>query len=382
MKYSTFYDLFKNFSWNEIKNKIYSCDHNSVEAALRKNSRLDISDLIALLSPAAADYLDMMKEKSSLLTRKRFGNTIQMFSPMYVSNECQNICTYCGFSLSNKIPRLTLSMSEVKEEIKIIKSMGFKHILIVSGEAHKTVGMDYFIKLLNILKSEFANISFEVQPLEMHEYQMLMQHGLYAVLVYQETYNEKNYKIHHPKGKKSNFRWRLETPDRLGRAGIHKIGLGSLIGLEDWRTEAWHTALHLAYLRKKYWMTRFSISFPRLRPAEGLIEPKVNISDQELVQLICAFRIFDENVELSLSTREPAALRDQLAQLGITTMSAASKTEPGGYASSKNALKQFEIDDSRSVDEIVKKLSSLGLEAVWKDWDNSFNSYGTQQNRA
>lgn len=366
---TTFYDIFKRYRWQEINQAIYSACLRDVEAALNRTSRLRIEDFIALVSPAAAPLLEEIKQRSDDLTRKRFGNVIQMYAPMYVSNECQNICTYCGFSLSNKIPRVTLNSEQIEQEIAAIRAMGFKHILIVSGEAQKTVGLEYFLNIMPLLRAHFPNITFEVQPLKEEEYKKLIEAGLYAVLVYQETYNEDRYTVYHPKGKKSNFRYRLETPDRMGAAGIHKIGLGTLIGLEDWRTDACFTALHLAYLRKKYWRSLFSVSFPRIRPAEGLIEPQSVMNDNQLLQLICAFRLFDENLELSLSTREPAAFRDELVRFGITSMSAGSKTEPGGYSLSRSALKQFEIDDNRSPSEVAARLGELGFEAVWKNGD-------------
>ncbi|MNY24051.1 2-iminoacetate synthase [compost metagenome] len=190
------------------------------------------------------------------------------------------------------------------------------------------------------------------------------------MLVYQETYHQEDYKKHHPKGKKSNFQYRLETPDRLGQSGIHKIGLGVLIGLEDWRTDSFYTALHLNYLEKTYWQSKYSISFPRLRPFSGGLEPKVAMSDRELVQLICAYRLFNEEVELSISTRESEVFRNNIVKLGITSMSAASKTNPGGYAVEPQSLEQFEISDERSASEIAKMISQQGYEAVWKDWDN------------
>lgn len=208
--------------------------------------------------------------------------------------------------------------------------------------------------------------------MDQHEYEELNKLGVNTILVYQETYHEENYKFHHPKGKKSNFAYRIETPDRLGKAEIHKIGLGVLLGLEDWRTDSFYCAMHLDYLEKKYWKTKYSVSFPRLRPYTGNLEPKVNISDKELVQLICAYRIFNEDVELSMSTRESETFRNNIIKLGITSISAGSKTDPGGYASGMEALEQFEISDERSPFEIADIIKKQGYEAVWKDWDESF----------
>lgn len=366
-----FESVFRRYNWEEVKASIYAKTAADVASALA-NPRPCLEDFKALISPAAAPYLEQMAQLSHKLTLQRFGKIMQLYIPMYLSNECQNICTYCGFSVDNKLPRKTLSSVEIMAEVAHIKQMGYDHILLVSGEASKTVGLEYFKKVLQLLVPHFSSISMEVQPLEQQEYEELMPLGLHAVLVYQETYHEEDYKQHHPKGKKSNFSYRLETPDRLGRAGVNKIGLGPLLGLEDWRTDCFFTALHLNYLEKQYWKTRYSISFPRLRPFSGGLEPKVDMSDRELVQLICAYRIFNQEVELSLSTRESQKFRDHVMKLGITAISAGSKTNPGGYTVAKESLEQFEINDERSVAEIADMIKIQGYEPVWKDWDKAF----------
>ncbi|SEW13569.1 2-iminoacetate synthase ThiH [Chitinophaga arvensicola] len=367
-----FKSIFDQYEWNEVKAGIYAKTARDVEEALH-NQRRSLEDFAALISPAAAPYLSQMAAISNSLTRQRFGNTMQLYIPMYLSNECQNICTYCGFSLDNKIRRKTLSPAEILMETAAIKEMGFEHVLLVTGEANQLVGTDYFKKTLQLLKPHFANISMEVQPMDEQDYRELTELGLHAVLVYQETYHQDDYKKHHPKGRKSNFDYRLDTPDRLGRAGIHKMGLGVLIGLEDWRTDSFFTALHLAYLEKKYWQTRYSISFPRLRPFSGGLTPKVVMNDRELVQLICAYRLFNQEIELSLSTREEEKFRNHMVHLGVTAMSAASKTNPGGYTVDPQSLEQFEISDDRSAAAIADMLKQQGYEPVWKDWDPAFS---------
>jgi 2-iminoacetate synthase len=367
----SFLDLFNSYSWDEVKESIYSKTIVDVENALLKEKR-DLEDFKALISPSATGYLEQMAALSHKLTLKRFGKTIQMYIPLYLSNECQNICTYCGFSFDNKLRRVTLTDEQILKEVEVIKSYGYDHVLLVTGEANHTVGVEYFKKVLRLLRPHFSHISMEVQPLDYEDYQELLPLGLNTVLVYQETYHKENYKAHHPKGKKSNFDYRIETPDRLGAAGIYKIGLGVLIGLEDWRTDSFFTALHLNYLEKKYWKTKYSISFPRLRPFSGGLEPKVEMKDRELVQLICAYRIFDEELELSISTRESEKFRDNIIKLGITSISAGSKTDPGGYASGLDALEQFEISDERTPHEVAEVIRKQGYEAVWKDWDEAY----------
>lgn len=366
----SFNEVFEAYNWDDTKASIYNKTAADVERALRNKQR-DLEDFKALISPAALPYLEDMAQISQRLTLDRFGRVIQMYIPLYLSNECNNICTYCGFSYDNKVRRRTLNPMEIMQEVAVIKGMGYDHVLLVTGEANQSVHTDYFKKVLNLISPHFAHISMEVQPLDVADYETLIPHGLNTVLVYQETYHQDDYRKHHPKGKKSNFLYRLETPDRLGQAGIHKMGLGVLIGLEDWRTDSFFTALHLSYLEKQYWQSKFSISFPRLRPFSGGLEPKVVMNDKELVQLICAYRLFNSEVELSISTRETVAFRNQVIKLGITAISAGSKTNPGGYQVEPQSLEQFEISDERSAQEIAAMIRKQGYEPIWKDWDMS-----------
>ena len=365
---TTFKNTFDQYHWDAILESIYAKNEHDVHIALSRKQRT-LEDFKALISPAAKPFLEQLAIISNQRTKKRFGNTIQMYAPLYLSNECQNICTYCGFSMTNKIRRRTLTDAEIIKEATYLKSKGYNHILLVTGEANKTVGVNYIANAITLLKPIFANISIEVQPLDQPDYEFLISKGVYAVLVYQETYHQEEYKKHHPKGKKSNFNYRLDTPDRLGKSGIHKIGLGALFGLEDWRADSFFTALHLNYLQKTYWKTKYSISFPRLRPHSEGLQPKVEMTDSDLVQLICAYRLLDEDVELSISTRESEVFRDHIVHLGITSISAASKTNPGGYVVEPTSLEQFEISDERSTSEISNMLKNKGLDVVWKDWD-------------
>lgn len=366
-----FKDIFDQYAWDETKASILSKTSREVEEALAATHRT-LEDFKALISPAAMPYLEQMAQMSHLLTQKRFGKTIQLFAPMYLSNECNNICTYCGFSLDNKIKRKTLTAAEILQEINVIKQNGFNHILLVTGESNHTVHVDYFLNAIDIIKPHFANISVEVQPLSQAEYAQLQQAGVYSVLVYQETYHKEKYKDYHVKGKKSNFYYRLETPDRIGLAGMHKIGLAVLLGLEDWRTDSFFCAMHLDYLQKTYWQTKYSIAFPRIRPAEGVDISNYHIKDKELVQLLCAYRLFNEDVEISISTRESEFFRNNIMKLGTTTMSAGSKTNPGGYSVDEDSLEQFEISDERTPKEIAAMIKANGYEPVWKDWDKIF----------
>lgn len=369
----SFNEVFEYYNWDDTKASIYDKTAADVERALN-NTQRNLEDFKALISPTALPYLEDMAQISQRLTLDRFGRVVQMYIPLYLSNECNNICTYCGFSYDNKVRRRTLNPMEIMQEVAVIKGMGYDHVLLVTGEASQTVHTDYFKKVLDLISPHFSHISMEVQPLDVADYETLIPHGLNTVLVYQETYHQDDYRKHHPKGKKSNFLYRLETPDRLGQAGIHKMGLGVLIGLEDWRTDSFFTALHLSYLEKQYWQSKFSISFPRLRPFSGGLEPKVVMNDRELVQLICAYRLFNSEVELSISTRETQEFRNQVIKLGITAISAGSKTNPGGYEVEPQSLEQFEISDERSAQEIAAMIRKQGYEPIWKDWDRSLIS--------
>lgn len=368
----SFLERFKQLDWDDISLSIRTKTARDVERALAKD-KLNLEDFKALISPAAEPYIEQMAQNSYSLTRQRFGNTISFYIPLYLSNLCANACTYCGFSMENRIKRRTLNRQEVAGEIAAIKKMKFDSVLLVTGEHETKVGVEYFRQILPVIKSEFSYVAMEVQPLQQVHYEELKTLGLDAVMVYQETYHPSTYASHHLRGNKMDFNFRLETPDRLARAGIDKIGIGALIGLEDWRTDCFYVAAHLDYLEKTYWQTRYSISFPRLRPCEGSLQPKSEMSDKQLVQLICAFRLFNSQVELSLSTRESAHFRDSVIPLGITSISAASKTQPGGYAMKDVELEQFTISDDRTAHEVELAVKNRGLQAVWKDWHSAYS---------
>lgn len=364
----SFYDEIQKHDWDATQSSIYSKTTEDVQVALAKD-KPTLEDFKALISPAAEPFIEQMAEKSHRLTQKRFGNTMQLYIPIYVSNACTNGCVYCGFNHSNDIERKILSMDELKNEGTRLREFGFEHLLLVSGEDSRVCGMPYFKEALRKAKEDFVQVSIEVQPLETEEYKELKEEGLHAVYVYQETYHEKNYKIYHPKGRKSNYRRRLEAPERIGEAGVHKVGLGVLLGLEDWRTDSFFTALHLSFLEKNYWQTKYSLAFPRLRPHAGGYEPNSVINHKQLLQLICAYRLLNEHVELSLSTRENAFFRDKIMPLGVTTMSAGSKTNPGGYNNPDEALEQFAVNDERSPAQVAHAVTQQGYEVVWKDWE-------------
>ena len=367
-----FSDELEKISWEETTKAIYSKTDADVRRALSKE-HCDVNDFMALISPAAAPYLETMARLSRKYTMERFGKTISMFVPLYITNSCTNSCVYCGFNHNNPMKRTILTEEEMVNEYKAIKKLApFENLLLVTGENPAKAGVDYIERALLLAKPYFANLQIEVMPLKAEEYERLTHAGLNGVICFQETYNKANYNIYHPRGMKSKFEWRVNGFDRMGQAGVHKIGMGVLIGLEEWRTDITMMAYHLRYLQKHYWTTKYSVNFPRMRPSEnGGFQPNVVMNDRELAQVTFAMRIFDHDVDISYSTRESAAFRNHMATLGVTTMSAESKTEPGGYFTYPQALEQFHVSDERKAVEVDAALRSLGRIPVYKDWDTA-----------
>ena len=368
-----FSEELQKYDWDETTSAIIAKTENDVLRALSKE-RLTVDDFMALISPAAAPYLEQMAVASRRITQKRFGKTISMYIPMYITNSCSNSCVYCGFNRHNKFERIVLTPEQIKEECEAIKRLGpFENLLLVTGENPRVAGVDYLENALGVCRPYFNNLTIEVMPLSAEDYERLTHSGLNGVVCFQETYNRANYKKYHPAGMKSNFEWRLNGYDRMGQAGVHKIGMGVLIGLEDWRTDVTMMARHLLYLRKHYWRTRYSVNFPRMRPSESGFQHNVVMTDRELAQLTFAFRLFDNDVDISFSTRERPEFRNNIATLGATSMSAGSKTDPGGYAVNPQSLEQFAVSDERTPAEVEAAIKQVGYEVVWKDWDKIFD---------
>lgn len=373
-----FADIIRRYDWNKTVTDVTSHTLNEVDKVLSKvlssTRQLTADELGVLISPAASSRLEDMALIAKSITDKRFGKTISLYIPMYVGNACTNKCVYCGFNHDNKFERTILSFEDIEKECEAIKNLGpFQNLLIVSGEYPSMCGVDYLEKVLEICRPYFHNLTLEVQPLRSSDYERLTHSGLNGVVCFQETYNHKAYPKYHPRGMKSHFDWRLNGFDRMGEAGLHKIGLGALLGLENWRGEAVMIARHLRYLQKRYWRSRYSLNFPRLRPSESGFSPNFIVSDADIVQLSCAFRIFDPDLDISFSTRESPWFRDALIGLGVTSLSAGSRTEPGGYARHDGALEQFEVSDDRSPIAVANAIRSRGYDPVWKDWDALFD---------
>jgi 2-iminoacetate synthase len=367
---------------------------DSVGHALARTT-LSLSDFACLISPAAAASLEEMGQRAQRLTQQRFGKVIRLFAPLYLSNECINNCKYCGFSRDNPILRVTLTPEQVRSETEALAAQGFRNILLVSGEHPKFVSNDYLVDCIAAAHSLAPSVSLEIGPMDTTDYLPLARAGADGLVVYQETYDRAVYEQMHTAGPKRDFAWRLETPERAYAAGFRRLGIGALYGLADWRYEAISVAAHAAYLLRHCWKSYLTISLPRLRPCAGEFQPLTHMSDREMVQLVCAFRLMFPDVGLVLSTRESPRLRDGLLPLGITLISAGSHTEPGGYtgagkdrlhhtqrghivelgasewaaAGERHATEQFNIADSRAPQEVAERIRRLGYEPVWKDWD-------------
>jgi 2-iminoacetate synthase len=364
-------------------------------------SHLTLTDFAHLISPVAQEHLEPLCRRSQAVTQQRFGKVIRLFAPLYVSNECINTCRYCGFSRENSILRVTLSIDEVRQEASALFDQGFRSVLLVAGEHPKFVSRDYLTECVAAVRPIIPSVALEVGPFEPADYGPLVAAGAEGLVVYQETYDRAAYAGVHTAGPKRDFDWRLETAERAYAAGFRRLGIGALFGLADWRHEAICLAAHALYLLRTCWKAQLTVSLPRLRPCAGEFQPPASMTDTDLVQLVCALRLLLPDVGLVLSTREPARLRDGLMPIGITTMSAGSHTEPGGYtgAGSSNvhrtergriiavdtasewaagrqtaATEQFEISDERSPSQIAETIRRVGYEPVWKDWDAALSA--------
>ena len=369
----SFYDVIRTYRWEEIAGEIGGRSRSDVERALAARSP-GLDDLLSLVSPAAGPFLEAMAQRAHRLTVQRFGRVMGMFAPLYLSNVCTNQCVYCGFNAANVVARVTLTPEEAEREGASIRGLGFRSVLLLSGEAPHVVTEEYFKRVLEKLRHQFSSIGIEMFPMTVERYRELIGQGVDSLTVFQETYDEASYGEFHRGGRKSDYRWRLETPERGGAAGFRRIGIGPLLGLNDWRVEGFFVGLHANYLLRNCWKSQVAISFPRLRWSAGGFAPPAPVGDRDLVQLICALRLVLPDAGFTLSTRESPVLRDHLIPLGITTMSAGSHTEPGGYAGASRGVAQFTVADERSPGTVAEVLRRRGYEPVWKEWDAALAS--------
>ena len=363
----SFYRIIEKYRGFDFDQAFCRIKPHEAEAALFSEATPE-QRLLALLSSAAGDRLEDMAREACRLNIQHFGKSIQMYTPMYLSNFCENRCLYCGYQAGNPLPRKKLNLEEVEKEAACIAGLGFKHILILTGESGTMNPVSYIRDCVKILKKYFSSVSLEVYPLEQSGYEELIEAGVNGLTVYQETYDEKLYDQVHLKGPKKNYQNRLDAPERGGRAGMHFLNIGALLGLGRWRTDAFFMGLHALYLQDHFPGCVIGVSVPRMRPHEGSFKQAALVSDKDLVQIVTAMRIFLPRASIALSTREEKTFRDHLIPLGITQMSASSSTGVGGHTLPDKSLEQFEISDTRNLEEVKQAIRSAGYQPVLKDW--------------
>jgi 2-iminoacetate synthase len=327
-----------------------------------------LDDFAALLSPAAGERIEAMAAASRELTTARFGRTMHMYAPIYLSNECLTTCGYCGFARNLPVTRKTLGHAEAIEEARHLARRGYRSLLLLTGEHQRLTGVEFLERHLRSLAPVVPSLSIEVQVWSEADYIRLREAGCEGVVIYQETYDPGRYGEVHLAGRKRDYRWRLLGPERAARAGMRRIGVGALLGLhDDWRYDALATAAHARFLTRRFWRSQVAVSAPRIRPSASGFQPRVEVGDHVLTQYVCALRLLLPDAGLVLSSREPPALRDGLHRIGITHTSAGSHTEPGGYEHPGEAEEQFAVADLRSPEEVAASLRAAGYEPVWED---------------
>ncbi|MFI3272980.1 MAG: 2-iminoacetate synthase ThiH [Pseudomonadota bacterium] len=399
----SFSEALKHWDATSISTAIERVTADDVRRALRSR-RPSEADLMAFLSPAALPFLEEMVAKAQGLALRHFGRTVQLFTPLYLANHCTNQCRYCGFNARNDIERVQLTAAQIEQEGKAIASSGLRQLLLLTGDAPRVSTVRYIADAARILRPYFPSIGVEVYSMDTDEYAELVAAGVESFTMFQETYNPELYAYLHPAGPKRNFAYRLDAPERACQGGMRSIGLGALLGLDEWRRDAFFTVMHGSWLLHHYPATDISFSVPRMRPHTGEFQPKTVVSDRELVQIIAAYRLYLPMAGITVSSRESAFLRDNLIGLGVTRMSAGVSTAVGGHAAAKqsdldaNAAtmagnedactsvqvseiiedssavaeagpSQFEISDDRSVDEMVAVIQSRGYQPIFKDWE-------------
>jgi len=365
----SFYDVFTEYKDFPFADFFASVRDEDVVKAIEKD-KLSTLDYLTLLSPQAGNHLEPMAEKARQLTIQYFGKTIQLFAPLYISNVCSNQCIYCGFNRTNSISRQTLSIAEIEKEAQIIAQTGIQHILFLTGESRKATPMEYLVDAVTCLKKYFASVSIEIFPMDEDEYCIMQKAGVDGLTLFQEVYDESIYKEVHLGGKKADYHYRLNAPERGARAGFRTVNIGALLGLGESRSEFFFTGLHTRYLGDKYLDTEVAVSLPRFNDAEcGDFTPKYPVDDKTFVQFLLALRLFQPRAGTTVSTRESPFMRDNLIHIGATRLSAGVSTSVGGYAKAEDStIPQFEITDGRSVEEVVAAIKSQGYQPVYKDW--------------
>lgn len=339
-----------------------------VKAALAAE-KPSIEDFGALLSPAATPFIEEIAQRAQQETRKHFGNSIYMFTPLYIANYCENYCIYCGFNCHNKIKRAKLNEEEIEQEMKEIAKTGLQEVLILTGESKKMSDVKYIGEACKIAKKYFKVIGLEVYPMNSEDYAYLHKCGADYVTVFQETYNSDKYETLHLAGHKRIFPYRLNAQERALKGGMRGVGFAALLGLADFRKDAFAVGTHAHYLQQKYPHAEIAISCPRLRPIinNDRINPR-DVHETQLLQVICAYRIFLPYASITISTRECERFRNNIIKIAATKISAGVNVGIGGHSGEEKGDEQFEISDGRNVDEVYKAIEDAGLQPVMSDY--------------
>ncbi|EAV9502147.1 2-iminoacetate synthase ThiH [Campylobacter jejuni] len=357
---------------NKVLTQVQSYDESQFSAKDVKNAlnqtHLSIEHLKALLSSAAEDFIEELAFKSAKVKQKYFGNSISLFTPLYLSNYCNSKCVYCGFQKGNKIARAKLNEAEIHEEMQAIAKSGLEEILMLTGEGREFASVEYIANACKIAREYFKVVGVEIYPMNEDEYKILHEKGCDYVTVFQETYNPLKYSKIHLAGEKRIFPYRFNAQERALKAGMRGVAFAALLGIDDFRKDALATALHAHFLQQAYSHAEISISVPRLRPIinNAKIHPK-DVSEKRLLQVLCAYRLFLPFASITISSRERIGFRDEVIKLGATKMSAGVSVGIGEHKGEKKGDEQFEISDDRSVDEILAMLKRSNLQAVMSD---------------
>lgn len=370
MAAASFLDVIAKLDFAALEARIRAVRKDQVERVLAMEHPRP-EDALVLVSPAAQEFLPELVHRAAAVTEQRFGRTMQLYAPLYLSSECTNRCAYCGFAHDVEMERCSLETDEALANARVLWDEGFRQLLLVTGEAPRRYGVDRIEQVVQAMAPLFDSISIEVFPMATVDYARMATAGVDGLVLYQETYDPARYAEVHLAGRKTDYRWRIEGPDRGGQAGFRSLGLGVLMGLSPWRPEAVAIALHAAWLQRRHWRSRVAISFPRMVWSQRGFEPTHAVNDRELIQAMAALRIVLPDAEIVLSTREPAELRDRLVGTFVTRMSAGSRTSPGGYLT-EGLGEQFSAQDTRPPDEIARLLQARGIDPVWKDLDKGF----------
>ncbi|MDR0880769.1 MAG: 2-iminoacetate synthase ThiH [Clostridioides sp.] len=357
-------DRYRDFDFEEYFKNVSGAD---ILRSLEKD-KLSHEDVLNLLSPKAQEYLEAMAQKAAKIALQNMGKTVCLYTPMYIANYCINECVYCGYNVKSGIKRKKLNIEEIDREGDAIKDLGFNHILVLTGESEYHSSIEYIGEAVELLSKKFPSIGIEVYPMDVEGYEYVISKGADGLTVYQETYDEEMYKKVHIKGPKANYRYRLDAPERGAMAGMRTLSVGALLGLSEFRKDAFFTILHGEYLKDKYPHIELSYSAPRIKPFKGCFDGKVGVSDADLYQIMCTMRIFDHHSALNVSTREDLEFRKHLMCLGVTKLSAEVTTNVGGHSQNEVETAQFEIEDDCSLEDIDEMLKSIGYQYIFKDW--------------